>query len=80
MSRLMRTELRVVVLSEGPLPDDLSLAQIDHETTDGAWVLGNYSQWPDIVSSEELTPEAMAEALEVADSTPDFFEATRELT
>ena len=41
---------------------------IEIGTIDGAdsFVLGNFRQWPDIASVEELTPERMAQALRCA--------------
>lgn len=65
---MKRTTIRLVVLSEGPIPKTLDIAGIVEECDVGDYVLAEVRR-----KEEDLTDEQMAEALLEAGSDPSFF-------
>lgn len=68
-ARYYRTTFTFVVLSEEPIPENMTLSIVVRECEEGAYV----GQGPDH-EVEVLDAKAMAQALRAAGSTPDFFD------
>ena len=69
MDSFHKTVIRVTVLSDdGPLPDDIDLAGIAYEITDGDAT----GTW-EIESSEFISKEQMIRELDAVGTDPDFF-------
>lgn len=69
MAKFHKTTITVTVLSEEPVPTDLSLQEIAREGHVGAYVL-TY----DFTKAEQLSEDEIVEALEEAGSDASFFE------
>jgi len=69
MAKFYRTIIQVEVLSEGgPVPEGMSLADIDYQITDGDW-----SGDTVIKKAEEVSGEEMSKLLMKQGSDPSFF-------
>lgn len=66
---MYRTKITLQILSEEPLPEEMSLDGVLHEAYNGDFVLA--ADW---APPEKLTDEEMAEALVAAGSEPAFFQ------
>jgi hypothetical protein len=66
-----RTVFRIEVLSEGPLPEDISLEDVAYEIMDGDYS-GNIKR----VSEDEVDGPTMARLLREQGSDPEFFRLT----
>ena len=68
MQKFYKTIYTIEVLSEEPIPDELSMLQIIEEASDG-----DYSYECVGHAEVELTPKEAAEALIAQNSDPEFF-------
>jgi hypothetical protein len=68
MATFYKTIITYEILSEEPIPDSVSLADIDRECEDGAWV-GQFGE----TKQQELTGKEMADELYAFGSDPTFF-------
>lgn len=65
---LHRTVVSFVVLSDEPLEDNISLSDIEYETTDGQWIMGDKK-----LKKTELVGKVAVNEVYKLGSDPDFF-------
>lgn len=69
--KFYKTLITIEVLSEDPIPDDMNIAQIAFEASDG-----DYSMSDGMRIETVLTGKAAADALQEQGSDPGFFKLT----
>ena len=67
--KIHRTRIVYEVLSEGPLPSDVSLMEILYECEEGGW-MGSWTS----TTSEELSDQEAVKAVYEFGGDPEFFE------
>lgn len=70
MKTIYKTTFVIEVLSEQPLPENVSLHMIEYETEDGDWLLSGKR----VDTKEELSGRQAVEAILEAGSQPEFFQ------